>query len=142
MTKNRHHINLHWLSVHYRIWDKMPLFLFKALNGLPPSYVADMLHPYTPSGLLRSASKSFLTILWSKLSSKGRLAFAVVSPRFWIDPPRDLRQASAASVFKSELKTFLFVKLLEEPDLWSCGWRAGCCCAFYSLSKKCKRVKF
>ncbi len=36
-------INLHWLPIHYRIDFKVLLLVFKALNGLTPVYLSDLL---------------------------------------------------------------------------------------------------
>ena len=40
---------LHWLPVHSRIKYKILLLTFKALHGLAPSYITEMLQPYRPS---------------------------------------------------------------------------------------------
>ena len=46
--------NLHWLPINYRIIFKILLITYKALNNQEPSYVRDLLTPYTPSRQLRS----------------------------------------------------------------------------------------
>lgn len=51
-TRKRDHISpilasLHWLPVKYRIEFKVLLFIFKALHGLAPHYISDLLCPYS-----------------------------------------------------------------------------------------------
>ena len=37
-------LNLHWLPVRYRINIKIALLTFKALYGMAPSYIIDLIH--------------------------------------------------------------------------------------------------
>ena len=52
--------DLHWLPVSYRIVFKILLLVFKSLNNLSPSYLADRLSYQSHSRNLRSASKELL----------------------------------------------------------------------------------
>lgn len=66
-TTNRYHIapvsaSLHWLPVKFRIQYKILLFVGKALNGLAPSSIANVLCMHTASRPLRSIFKSKLKI--------------------------------------------------------------------------------
>ena len=48
-------INLHWLPVRYRVNFKILLLTFKALYGMAPSYIIDLIHTKTNTRyLLRS----------------------------------------------------------------------------------------
>ena len=52
-TRRRDHIIpvlafLHWLPVRFRIDFKILLFMYKALTGLAPTYLSDLLKPYVP----------------------------------------------------------------------------------------------
>ena len=58
-------LNLHWLPVNYRIIFKILLITYKALNDLAPTYVRDLLTPYTPPRQLRSSSTTHLLLLHS-----------------------------------------------------------------------------
>ena len=100
--------SLHWLSVHFRSHFKIILFAFKALNGLAPPYLSELLHPYTPSRSLRSADQLLLTVPKARLKLRGERAFAVAAPKLWNGLPLHIRQASSLSHFKSLLKTHLF----------------------------------
>ena len=47
-------IQLHWLPIEQRITFKIAVITFKALHGAAPSYITDLIKPYTPGRLLRS----------------------------------------------------------------------------------------
>ena len=112
-TKKYEHISpllasLHWLPVHFRIHFKILLFAFKALNGLAPPYLSELLHPYTPSRSLRSADQLLLTVPKARLKLRGERAFSVAAPKLWNGLPLHIRQVSSLSDFKTLLKTHLF----------------------------------
>jgi len=66
---------LHWLKVKFRIDFKILLFVFKALNGLAPAYITDLLKLHAPSRSLRSANQSLLVVPKTRLKSRGDRAF-------------------------------------------------------------------
>ena len=75
-TRKYEHISpilasLHWLPVHFKINLKSILFVFKALNGLAPPYLSELLQPYIPSRSLRSADQLLLTEPRSRLKLRG-----------------------------------------------------------------------
>ena len=51
---------LHWLPVKQRVTYKILLLTFRALNGLAPIYIVDMLHRHRPARALRSANNNDL----------------------------------------------------------------------------------
>ena len=55
-------IQLHWLPVSQRIIFKILLLTFKALNGLVPMYVTELLDRYLPLRPLRSLSRGLLKV--------------------------------------------------------------------------------
>ena len=64
-TRIRDHIKpvpmkLHWLPVEQRIQYKLLVQVCKALNGLAPEYIADLLQEYVPNRALRPASAHLL----------------------------------------------------------------------------------
>lgn len=76
-------VSLHWLPIKFRIHFKMILFVLKSFNGLAPSYLSELLHPYMPSHALRSANQLLLTVLKTFYKSRGDRAFAVcVTPGY------------------------------------------------------------
>lgn len=100
--------SLHWLPVQYRIDYKILLLVYKSLNNLAPSYLSDLLHPYTSNRELRSGNKSLLRIPRTRLKKRGNRAFEVVGPTLWNNLPIHLKMASTLSEFKTALKTYLF----------------------------------
>ena len=96
--------NLHWLPVNYRIIFKILLITYKALNDLAPSYVRDLLTPYTPSRQLRSSSKDLLSIPHFNLKTYGARSFSVAAPTLWNTLPSDIKNSSSVSLFKHKLK--------------------------------------
>ena len=60
-TKKSDHITpvlaaLHWFPIKYRIVFKILLITFKALYGLAPNYICELLHQYQPTRSLRSST--------------------------------------------------------------------------------------
>ena len=53
-------IRLHWLPIKFRIQFKVLLLVYKALNGLAPKYIKELLVPYKPRRHLRSEAKGLL----------------------------------------------------------------------------------
>ena len=66
---------LHWFPVDQRFVFKILLFPYKALNGLAPVYLSDLLNDYTPVRDLRSSSQNLLVVLMSNFKSYGDRAF-------------------------------------------------------------------
>lgn len=112
-TRSRDHItpvlqNLHWLPVPYRIKFKILLLTHKALHNQAPSYLKDLLHPYTPSRTLRTANSNLLTVPRTRHRTWGDRAFSVAAPSLWNSLPQHIRDTVDPSIFKSKLKTHLF----------------------------------
>ncbi len=97
--------SLHWLPVKLRIEFKILVFVFKALHGLAPTYLSDILQYYNPSRLLRSGSLGLLSVCRSRLKHRGDRAFATVGPKLWNSLPVSIRMVPSLSSFKSKLKT-------------------------------------
>ena len=53
---------LHWLPVDKRIQYRLLLYTYKALHGLTPGYVCELVGPYAPRRVLRSAESNLLTV--------------------------------------------------------------------------------
>ncbi len=101
--------SLHWLPVRYRSQFKILCLAFKALNNLAPSYIRDMLSPYTPSRALRSSDPQLMQLVVPRTRTKlGDRAFSVAAPTMWNALPLSLRQAPTLATFQNRLKTHLF----------------------------------
>ena len=112
-TRRREHISpvlaqLHWLPVKYRIQFKILLFVFKALNGLAPQYLSDLLSKPPAVRVLRSASQMLLDVPSNTSVSKGDRAFSVIGPTLWNSLPLHIKSSATVERFKSTLKTHLF----------------------------------
>ena len=55
-------IGLHWLPVDKRIEYKLLLYTYKALHELAPGYLCELVVPYVPRRVLRSAELNLLTV--------------------------------------------------------------------------------
>ena len=103
-------IQLHWLPVHVRILFKVLLLVYKALNGMAPLYITELLSYRTRSHTLRSTDQKPLAVPKSRLKTYGNRAFSVAAPKLWNELPLDLRSLDKINLFKKHLKTDLFKK--------------------------------
>jgi hypothetical protein len=111
-TKRSHHISpvlkkLHWLPISQRITYKVASLTFKTIHYKQPSYLFNLLSPYTPSINLRSSGRHLLTIPLVT-SELGRRAFSYAAPFVWNSLPLSLRSSPSITSFLPLLKTYLF----------------------------------
>ncbi len=99
---------LHWLPVRFRIDLKVLMLTYKALHGLAPQYLAELLIPYIPSRNLRSSQSGLLVVPKTRLRSGGDRAFSSYAPKLWNSLQANIREANSLGIFKSRLKTFYF----------------------------------
>ena len=75
-SKRSNHItpvlaSLHWLPVCFRIDFKILLLTFKALHGLSPCYLSDLLVAYVPVDSQRSSGRGLLSVPETQLKTRG-----------------------------------------------------------------------
>ena len=100
---------LHWLPVSERIRYKTACMYYNAITGSTPSYLSELLHPYSPSRSLHSLSDTrMLKIQCFNCKTHGFRTFSHFGPHIWNNLPQDIRHYATLSFFKSQLKTFLF----------------------------------
>ncbi len=99
---------LHWLPTKHRIDFKILLITYKALNGLAPQYLSELLSHYSPSRPLRSQNSGHLIIPRISKSTAGSRSFSYLAPKLWNNLPNTVREADTLCQFKSRLKTHLF----------------------------------
>ena len=104
---------LHWLPVRARVEYKLSTLAYKCLSSSAPSYLSDLLSPYTPTRTLRSQNAHLLTVPSYKLQTFGKKSFSVATPLLWNSLPLSLRKADSLATFKKHLKTHLFQKYLN-----------------------------
>ena len=112
-SKKRDHItpvlkNLHWLPIESRPKFKILLFTFKALHELAPAYIQELLTVYQPIRSLRSESNFTLTVPRVRSTTYGTRCFAKSAAVLWNDLPMHMKKSTSVSVFKKNLKTYLF----------------------------------
>ena len=61
--------NLHWLPLEKKDNFQIKLLTFRTINGTAPQYLADLLHIHTPSRILRSSSRTLLSVVRPTLDS-------------------------------------------------------------------------
>ena len=103
-------MTLHWLPVEQRVRYKILLMVFKAVHGLAPLYIQDLIKPYSPLRSLRSSSQHLLQVPHTSHTLVQTRAFSVAGPRLWNALPQDFRTVPSITVFKSKLKTYLFTQ--------------------------------
>ena len=104
-------VQLHWLPVNFRIEFKIVLFVFKALHGISPPYLAELLQGKPKTRYqLRSSDKDLLFVPLSSRKTFGDRAFAHVGPTLWNSLPLALRLQPTVESFRNYLKTYLFKK--------------------------------
>ena len=105
--------SLHWLPVKYRIDFKVLLLTFKAIHGLAPPYISELISVKDTSGRysLRSNSGILLNFRTCKsLTTLGDRSFYMAAPKLWNNLPLFIRNISFVNSFKKSLKTHLFQK--------------------------------
>ena len=98
---------------------KLLLLVYKSVNGLCPSYVADLLKIRSSSISLRSSSMDYLVQPVSKTKTYGERAFSVYAPKLWNSIPLSIRnyKSSSITIFEKNIKTFLFSKFVTSNSL-------------------------
>ena len=99
---------LHWLPISYRIEYKILLLTFRAYYLEQPTYLSQLLLPYTPPRTLRSSHKSYLTVPNPRLKTYGYRSLNYSAAYLWNKLPDGVRTCSELSTFKRTLKTHLF----------------------------------
>ena len=101
---------IHWLPVKFRIIFKVNLLTFKALHGLAPAYLSDIVSFKGDSNYNLRSNFSNLLARPAIRSAKttGDRAFSVAAPFLWNSLPESLRAVSSVNIFKKQLKTCLF----------------------------------
>ena len=117
-TKKCQHISpvlskLHWLLITKRIEFKIITMTYKALYGMAPSYICDLLQIHQPNQNLQCASRGLLSLVVPahQTQAYGARSFSVAAPTLWNSLPVDTKNEQSLFIFKKKLKTFLFNQL-------------------------------
>ena len=103
---------LHWLPIKFRIQFKILLITFKAIQGLAPAYLTELITLRTQCTYnLRSTNELLLQPPRVKtLKTLGDRSFVAAAPALWNKLPRAVRYSQNVQTFKKALKTHLFRK--------------------------------
>ena len=119
-TAPREHITpvlkeLHWLPIDRIIEYKILLYAYKALNGLAPEYLCNMVESYASDRVYRSVSQNLLVLVVprGKHCQYGMRTFAMAAATLWNslnvrDRGNRVRGSPSLISVKSNLKTLLF----------------------------------
>ena len=99
MTLSRALMEFHWLPVDKRIEYKLLLYTYKALYGMAPGYLCELVVPYATRISLRSAESNLLTIQPGKSGKYGSRSCVSASANLW----NSLRGEGAAWLKNSRL---------------------------------------
>ena len=99
---------LHWLPVKTRMQFRILLITFKAIHGLAPKYLFDLLTFQSSLYNLRSSGSILLSMPAVRSKTLGDRAFMVAAPRLWNSLPKELRAITNVNSFKAHIKTYLF----------------------------------
>ena len=91
----------------------MFLLTYKALNGLAPDYIKDLVRYNDSRCAIRSSNNRFLEEPRANLKTYGERIFSVVAPRLWNKLPLQIRFSSSEPVFKAKLKSYLFKRAFD-----------------------------
>ena len=104
--------SLHWLPVKYRIILKVLLISFKAIHGLAPIYISELISIRDVSSsryclrLTNSLTLNYPALKFRK--TLGDRSFFMAAPKLWNELPSDIRDLNSINKFKTEIKTYLF----------------------------------
>ncbi|XP_072046906.1 uncharacterized protein [Amphiura filiformis] len=122
---------LHWLPIKQRVAYKIMLVTYKALHGMSPVFISDIIHVYVPTRSLRSSAGCRLKVIKSSTKFYGDRSFAFAASKLWNDLPSEIRQATTLGIFQSRLKTHLFRQYFN-GDASQFHFSSIIVCAIYS----------
>ena len=100
---------LHWLPVKVRIQFKRLLITFKAIQGLAPKYLCELLT--FKSSLYNLTSSGSILLFMPAVRSKttlGDKAFMAAAPTLLNSLPKEFRAITNVNSFKAHIKTYVF----------------------------------
>ena len=96
-----------WLK--FRPQYKIATFVYRCFDGSLPGYLSQTLCAYEPTRNLRLSCEKLLKVPKRNTKMFGEHSFSFLAPSVWNRLPSDLRNSSTLPLFKSILKTHLFM---------------------------------
>ncbi|KAF4081256.1 hypothetical protein AMELA_G00159310 [Ameiurus melas] len=101
-------ISLHWLPVAACIKFKAFMLTYKTFSRTAPSYLNSLLKVYIPSRNLQSTSDRRLVVPTQRGVRSLSRTLTLTIPQWWNALPISIRTAESLTIFKKQLKTYLF----------------------------------
>ena len=98
--------------IQHRIEFKIITLVYKSLHGLAPQYLTNLLTRKVQcrEGLRSNYNTSKLEIPHTTRKTFAARAFSVLGPELWNQLPTDIQHINSYTIFKKNLKTFLYRK--------------------------------
>jgi len=114
-TQRKDHITpilreLHWLPISQQIQYKLMTTAYKATIGESPEYLSTIVQLHVPNRDLRSAREIILKTPAAKTVRYGYSQIPYQTAVTWNNLPNIIRSAPSTNIFKSKLKTYLFLQ--------------------------------
>ena len=95
---------LHWLPIQHRIEFKIITLVYKALHGLAPQYLTNLLTRKIQhrEGLCSNDKTSQLEIPHTTRKTFAARAFSVLGPELWNQLPSDIQRINSYTIFKKK----------------------------------------
>ena len=100
--------DLHWLPIKQRVEFKTLVHCYRALHGLAPVYINELISRREQPRSLRSSARCLLAVPRTRLKTFGDRAFSAAAPALWNCLPEELKSIDNLDRFKRCLKTHLF----------------------------------
>ena len=90
---------------------KILIITFKAIHGLAPKYLCDLLTFKSSLYNLRSSGSILLSMPAVRSKTLGDRAFMVAAPTLWNSLPKELRAITNVNSFKAHVLRLIFLEL-------------------------------
>ena len=105
---------LHWLPIDFRIEFFIAVMTFKILNGLAPDYLNQFRYISDVSNINTRGSRNGNLYTPIFKTTTGQRSFIYRATTIWNNIPISIRNVERLSLFKSQLRNFLFLKFKNE----------------------------
>ena len=113
--------SLHWLPVKYHIVFKIILITLKAIHGLAPAYISELISVIDTGRYDFHSNDSLLLApcRGKTLTTLSNWSFHAAAPKLWNDPLGSIRNTQSSNKFKEPLRLFYLPKLFNSLYLIS-----------------------
>ena len=99
---------LHWLPMEERVKYKVATLTFRAIRGMAPENISNLISTQTRRAPFDHAKKIVLVTRKSRTKTYGDRTFSSQAPTIWNALPHELRNETDCIKFKKQLKTHYF----------------------------------